>query len=103
MPKPSDLDADPHAAGIAFEVVIRITPDVAFPAGAAGQIRSLLTARSGGVVPASVNVGADGVATVVVPDTGVDVGFWVAWTASALAAAGRTGTVQAVGNRARVT
>lgn len=101
MPRPSDMDSDPGTASIAFEVVIRINPDVPFPAAAAAQISTRIESRTG-VTPASVTIDGSGTATVVVPDTGVDVGFWVAWVASAMAAFPRPGVVTAIGNRARV-
>jgi hypothetical protein len=102
VPIPSDMDSDPNAARISYEVVIRVNPDTPFAAGAGPTIASQVQARTG-ITPRSVTVDASGVATIVVPDTSVDVGFWVGWVASAMAAAGRPGLVTAIGNRARIT
>jgi hypothetical protein len=107
MPRPSDMDGDPAAPKIVFEVVIRIVPDVPFPTTPASTpatsaaISTRIQDRAG-ITPTSVTIDAAGNATVVVPDTGVDEGFWTAWVASAMAAYARPGIVSAMGNRARV-
>jgi hypothetical protein len=99
---PADMDNDPGVSRIAYEILIRINPDTPFAAAAAPTISARVQARTG-VTPTSVTIDAGGVATVIVPDTSVDVGFWVAWVASAMAAIPRGGVVTAIGNRARVT
>lgn len=99
---PADMDNDPGSPRIAYEILIRVNPDAPFQPAAAATISARVEARTG-VTPTSVTIDGAGVATIVVPDTSVDPGFWVAWVASALAAIPRAGTVTAIGNRARVT
>src|SRR3954464_10601604 len=100
MPRPSDVDTDPGASKIVLEVVISVVPDAPFPPAAPASVSARIEARTG-ITPTSVVIEASGSATVVVPDTGVDTGFWVAWVAGAMAALARPGVVTAVG-RARV-
>lgn len=99
---PVDMDDDPGASRIAYEIVVRVDPDTPFAPAAAATITARVRARTG-VTPTSVTIDGAGVATIVVPDTSVDPGFWVAWVASAMAAIPRAGIVTAVGNRARIT
>jgi hypothetical protein len=101
VPIPSDMDGDPNAARIVWEVVIRVVPETPLTNAAAPSLAARIGNRTG-VTPKSVTVDAGGAVTVVMPDTGVDVGFWVGWVASALAAFGRPGVVSASGNQARV-
>jgi hypothetical protein len=101
MARPSDVDTDPGAPKIVFEVVVTIVPDVPFPSAASPQIAARVQARTG-VAPTSVTIDAAGTATVVLPDTGADPGFWVAWVAGAMAAFTRPGVVTLVAQRARV-
>lgn len=102
MAIPSDMDSDPNAARIVYEVVVVVAPDTPIVKGSEQSVSARIAARTG-ITPTSVTIGSDGTVTVVIPDTGVDVGFWRAWVASALAAFGRTGIVTVTGNRARVT
>jgi hypothetical protein len=99
---PSDMDGDPNAARIAWEVVIRVVPDAPLTQAAAPSLSARIKNRTG-ITPVSVVVDAAGAVTVTMPDTGVDPGFWVGWVASALAGFGRAGVVSATGNQARVT
>lgn len=100
MPRPGDMDTDPNLSRITWLVVVLITPDTPFTQAAAASIGAAITTRTG-VAPTAVTIAGDGTALVVLPaDRPVE--DWVGYISSAMAAIPRTGVVQGIGNRARV-